>query len=75
MAEAYQNEVETVKALIPEGANINIQDNHIENVVLNSGANENLEIVRLAIDPHSLLLRNEDFRKLWMYKRVQKSKI
>ena len=50
MAATYHNKIETVKALIQEGANIDIQDDRLDNVVLYAGAEGNLEIVRLAIE-------------------------
>src|SRR5690606_4058652 len=50
VAATYNNQVDTVKALIQKGADINIRDNHLNNVLLYAGAEGLLEIVKLAID-------------------------
>lgn len=50
MAATHGNHVETVRALIEAGADINIRDNRLDNPFLYSGAEGRLEILRLTID-------------------------
>ena len=50
MAATHGNRVETVRALIQAGADINIRDNRLDNPFLYAGAEGLLEILRLTID-------------------------
>lgn len=49
MAATYNNKIDTVETLIKKGADINIRDHSLNNVLLYAGAEGLLEIVKLAI--------------------------
>ncbi|GAB4075234.1 hypothetical protein GCM10028778_27380 [Barrientosiimonas marina] len=49
MAATYNNKPDTINALIENGANIDIRDNRLDNVLLYAGANGLLDIVKLAV--------------------------